>query len=558
MTLRSIEPRPPLRAIRELNLSERWRALALAAGLTGCAAALAPTGADAQEILDPGLTVRTVVSGLSQPTNLAFLAANDFLVLEKATGRVQRVVNGALQGTVLDLAVNSASERGLLGIALDPPSASGVYLYWTESSTGADSTALDTVPLLGNRVDRFTWNGSTLTFDRNIIRLRSFQADPGQPLRGNHNGGVIRFGPDGKLYVYIGDNGRRGWLQNLPCGPTATCPGPTVQDDQFGGPVPDNAHLTGVILRLNADGSAPADNPFFSAGAAIGGEVGANIQKIFVYGVRNGFGMQFDPLSGQLWAQENGDDSFTKLDRYEPGQNSGWIQIRGPLNRIGEYKAIEVNEFGGNLQQLRWPPTLIADTPAEALSRLFSLPGSHFKDPELSWKYEVAPAGLGFAPAALGPAFAGDLFIGSALDPGLEGGFLFRFKLDSSRQHLVFTDPRLADRVADNLTKTQITESESLLIGRNFGVGTAIEPSPRGTLYVVSLSKGAVFEIAARASCDVDGNGQVDRADIAAILAARGTAVGANDPRDADQDGSVTVLDARACTLRCTKAQCAP
>lgn len=538
--------------------ARRWRRLAYALGLVACGAALAPPAADAQEILNPRLTLRTVVSGLNQPTNLAFLGPNDFLVLEKATGRVQRVVNGALQGTVLDLAVNSASERGLLGIALDPQSAAGVYLYWTESSTGVDSTALDAVELLANRVDRFIWNGTTLTFDRNIIRLHAFQADANQPLRGNHNGGVIRFGPDGKLYVYIGDNGRRGWLQNLPCGPTPACPGPTVQDDQFGGPAPDNAHLTGVIMRLNPDGSAPADNPFFAAGAAIGGEVGANIQKVFVYGVRNGFGMQFDPLSGQLWAQENGDDSFTKLDRYEAGQNSGWIQIRGPVNRIGEYKAIEVNEFGGNLQQLRWPPTLIADTPAEALTRLFNLPGSHFKDPEMSWKYEVAPAGLGFAPAGLGADFAGDLFMGSALDPGLEGGFLFRFKLDPTRQHLVFTDPRLADRVADNLTKTTITESESLLIGRNFGVATGIEPSPAGTLYVVSLSKGAIFEIAARASCDVDGNGQVDRADIAAILAARGTAAGANDGRDADRDGSVTVLDARACTLACTKAQCAP
>jgi glucose/arabinose dehydrogenase len=527
--------------------------LAVAAGFPWSAAAQSP------EVLDARLTVRTVVSGLVQPTSMAFLAANDFLVLEKSTGRVQRVVNGAIQSTVLDLAVNSASERGLLGIARDPQSANGIYLYWTESSTGADSTALESVPLLGNRVDRYVWNGTSLTFDRNIIRLRSFQADPNQPLRGNHNGGVIRFGPDGKLYVYIGDNGRRGWLQNLPCGPTPTCPGPTVVDDVFGGPAPDNAHLTGVILRLNPDGSAPADNPFFTAGASIGGEVGANIQKVFVYGMRNGFGMQFDPQSGRLWAQENGDDSFTKLDRYEPGQNSGWIQIRGPASRVAQFKDIEVNQFGGNLQQLRWPPTLIADTPAEALARLFSLPGSQFKDPEMSWKYEVPPAGLGFAPAGLGPDFAGDLFVGSALDPGLAGGFLFRFKLSPDRLHLVLSDARLADRVADNLTKNDITESESLLIGRNFGSGTAIEASPNGTLYVVSLSKGSVFEIAAaRLVCDADANGRIDRNDITGILAARGTAAAPGDVRDVDGDGSITVLDARSCTLRCTSAQCAP
>src|SRR5262245_46951021 len=72
------------------------------------------------EVLDPNLAVRTVVSGLDQPTTMAFLGANDFFVLEKATGKVQRVVNGAVQSTVLDLAVNSGSERGLLGIALHP------------------------------------------------------------------------------------------------------------------------------------------------------------------------------------------------------------------------------------------------------------------------------------------------------------------------------------------------------------------------------------------------------------------------------------------------------
>jgi glucose/arabinose dehydrogenase len=86
---------------------------------------------------------------------------------------------------------------------------------------------------------------------------------------------VITFGPDDKLYIFIGDVGRRGQLQNLPVGPF----GPGQPDDQFGGPEPDDAHLTGVILRLNNDGTAPTDNPFFAVGAAMGGEVGANLQK---------------------------------------------------------------------------------------------------------------------------------------------------------------------------------------------------------------------------------------------------------------------------------------
>jgi glucose/arabinose dehydrogenase len=89
------------------------------------------------------------------------------------------------------------------------------------------------VPLLGNRIDRFVWNGTTLTFDRNLIKLHAFQTDgapdppnqgdAAQPAHGNHNGGAMRFGPDGKLYLFFGDNGRRGQLQNLPSDPLAAC-----------------------------------------------------------------------------------------------------------------------------------------------------------------------------------------------------------------------------------------------------------------------------------------------------------------------------------------------
>ncbi|HUQ90380.1 MAG TPA: PQQ-dependent sugar dehydrogenase [Bryobacteraceae bacterium] len=81
----------------------------------------------------PNLSVRTIVSGLSNPTGIAFLSDNDFLVIEKNTGRVKRIRDGVIQATVLDLGVNFASERGLLGIALHPnfPSDPGVFLFWT-------------------------------------------------------------------------------------------------------------------------------------------------------------------------------------------------------------------------------------------------------------------------------------------------------------------------------------------------------------------------------------------------------------------------------------------
>ena len=451
---------------------------------------------------DPNLDVRTVVTGLNQPTTMAFIGPNDILVLEKASGRVQRVVNGAIAGTVLDLAVNSGSERGLLGIALHPGFQTNgfVYLYWTESTTGADTTVLAETPLLGNRVDRYVWNGSVLAFDRNMVRLRALQpafaAEPAPAAgRGNHDGGVLAFDAQGKLYIVIGDVGRRGWMQNLPCGPTAACPGPIVADDQFGGPAPDDAHLTGVILRLNDDGSTPQDNPFFAVGAAMGGQVGANIQKIFAYGIRNTFGMAFDPVSGDLWLEQNGDDSFTELARVRPGMNGGWVQVMGPLSRISEFKAIETTPPFVGLQQSRWPPSNLADTPEEARSRLFMLPGAHYADPDFSWKFEVAPAGIGFLNSrALGPQYEHDLFMGGARTT-LEGGHLFHFNLTGNRRRIGVDDPRLEDRVADNLAKFEITESETLLFGRNFGIVTDIRTGPNGNLFLVSLSNGVIYEI---------------------------------------------------------------
>jgi uncharacterized repeat protein (TIGR01451 family) len=439
-------------------------------------------------MLDPNLSVHTVISGLSQPTSMA-LFGDGFFVLEKNTGKVQYVLNGAVQLTALDLAVNSASERGLLGIALHPDFAFNhfVYLYWTESNTGVDSTNLADVDLLGNRVDRYIWNGASLTFDRNIIRLRAFQADANQSLRGNHNGGILRFGPDGKLYILMGDNGRRGFLQNNQLGP--------VPDDQFGGPEPDDSHLTGFVLRLNDDGSAPPDNPFFNVSTSLTGQAAANIKKLYAYGVRNGFGMAFDPLSGNLWDQENGDDAFDEMNRITPGANNGWVETMGPVSRIAEYKSIESTYGAGNLQQLRWPPSLIADTPPAALASLYMLPGAHYNDPEFSWKYALAPAALGFVQGGgLGPQFEGNMLVGASRT-FLSGGFLFRLKLTPDRLHFSFSDSRLLDLVADNTDKFDITESETLLIGKDFGIGTDIETGPNGNVFVVSNTNGAVYEI---------------------------------------------------------------
>ena len=487
------------------------RAGAAVSALTLVFGVLHPTTTRAQTLLDPTLTVSTVASGLNQPISMAFIGGNDILVTEKASGQVKRVTNGAVAGVVLDLAVNSNSERGLLGMALHPnfPATPYVYLYNTESSTGADTNVAANVPLLGNRVDRFVWNGTSLAFDRNLIRLRAFQndlnnvANPTMPvLRGNHNGGVIRFGPDGKLYIIIGDEGRRGWTQNNLDGP--------VPDDDFGGPEPDDAHLTGVILRLNDDGTTPDDNPFHQSGVQlgrrIGGTVGAqvsrNLPKVFAYGVRNSFGMIFDPKRGGLWTTENGGRAFDEINHVDRGFNGGWINVMGPIERVEEFKQIEVDAgIGANgpngLQQLRFPAERLADSPNEARQRLFGVPGSHFRDPEFSWKQVVPPAALGFIDGnGLGEQYDGDLIVGSAVARPANLGHLYRFRLNGGRNHFEFDDPLLEDKVADNLALDDFeTEGSSILFGRDFGIVTDIHTGPDGALYLVGPSSGAIRKI---------------------------------------------------------------
>jgi uncharacterized protein (TIGR03118 family) len=610
-----------------------------------------------------------VVSGLTTPTNLTFLGDNDFFVTEKNTGKIDHVINGVVSpvhfdfgaGPINNLPVNFNSERGLLGIALSPDFATDhdVFLYWTENNSGpAPDGNVANTPVLGNRVDRFVWSAdtSTLTFDQNLIRLHSFQNDGNggvaTQMQGNHNGGVIHFGPDGKLYVVIGDNGRRSWMQNLIDGPTG--PGQTDENNGAvrGGPAPDDAHLTGVLLRLNPDGSTPADNPFtdirdvvqaplltganevpptlslgtgsftaflnqaedtftviisyqgltsaalsggadvnfggpgdggqpiltvpdFPGGQASGqftttltaanfvpdpgdgintfqdavnavlggqtffnlhtaanpggeirGQIGRistpmgneadivnNLHKIYAYGIRNTFGYDWDPLTGKLWIEENGDQSFDKISIVSPGSNNGWIQSSGPLlnvdgtldpGALAEFKSIELRLSPNGPQQTRWPSSRIADTPEQALSRLVMLPGASYNPPVFSVRAELPPAGLAFLnSAALGPQYQNALFEGEARDfstaagEEFDGG-LFVFHPNSDRTGLDFGgDPnvRTTDNVFQNFRDFDLNGDTSFLLGEGFGIGTDIVTGPNGDLFVVSETKGLVLEI---------------------------------------------------------------
>jgi glucose/arabinose dehydrogenase len=384
-------------------------------------------GVRAQTVIDPGLAVTQLVSGLDRPTTMAFIAPDDLLVLQQRDGRVRRVTGGVLQpAPVLDLAVDGASERGLLGIAIHPdfPSAPFVYLYVTESSTGGDTSG--SPPPAGNRVYRFTWTGAVLA---NPTLIASLPVLPGP----NHNGGVIAFGPDRKLYVFIGDLNHAGLLQNMGSG------------------APDD---TGVVLRLNADGTVPPDNPF----AALGG----NAAKYFAYGIRNSFGLAFDPVTGLLWMTENGPDIYDEINLVRPGFNSGWRQIMGPDARD-----------------------------MQGVGDLVLLPGAHYGDPTFSWQDPVGVTGIAFlASDALGPAYRNDAFAGD-----VNRGVLYRFRLNPARDGFVLQSPDLADRVADSPA-----ELDEVTFGTGFGGITDVEVGPDGRLYVLSIGHGAIYVVSPQGS----------------------------------------------------------
>jgi len=376
-----------------------------------------------QTLIDPRLQVKEIVSGLNLPTNMAFIGTDDILVLQKNDGRVRRVLDGVLQpGEVLDVAVDNDSERGLLGIAVHPgfPATAFVYLYYTESSTGDDTSGSPTP--LGNRVYRFTWDGSALI---NPVLILDLPVTPGP----NHDGGIITFGPDGKLYVVIGDLNRNGQLENFP-----------------GGSLPDD---TAVILRVNDDGTIPNDNPFFAQGG--------NLAKYYAYGIRNSFGLAFDPVTGELWDTENGPQDFDEINLVERGFNSGWEQIMGPDARD-----------------------------PQGVNDLFDVPGSQYVDPKFSWLDTVGPTAILFLDSA---RFAGeyqnDVFVGD-----INNGTLYHFEPNGTRDGFEFDSADLVDLVADN-----DGELQELIFGTGFGGIADLKVGPDGKLYVLSLTQGKIFSI---------------------------------------------------------------
>jgi len=246
---------------------------------------------------EPGFADTAAAVSLNQPTALAFLPDGTFVVTEKGGDVV--LVNGTTQTTLGTVDVCDASEMGLLGIAIDPDFTNNhfIYLYRTNGSAtcGGGSGRV-------NEVVRVTKTGNGI--GSLTVLLTGIRTDGG-----NHDGGVLRIGPDGKLYVGVGDTGN-GDNQGGPGSST----NPYAQD---------LGELEGKILRLNLDGSIPSDNPFVSTVGARG--------EIFAYGFRNPFRMSFEPTTGALWVGDVGDLTVEEIDVVTSGGNYGWPHCEGTL-----------------------------------------------------------------------------------------------------------------------------------------------------------------------------------------------------------------------------------
>jgi aldose sugar dehydrogenase len=382
-------------------------------------------------IKDPTLKAESIISGLSSPTSMAFLDNNQILVLEKG-GQVRLVSNGQLQPQpVLQVSVNTESERGLLGIATMPGggsqggSSSGggkntttVFLYYTEADP------------LRNRVYKYQWNGQSLVNPTLILDL---PAEPGP----NHDGGKLAIGPDNYLYAIIGDLNHDGQLQNF-----------------ADGPAPDD---TSGIFRINRDdGSPAANNPFAQSGNNL-------LSKYYAYGIRNSFGIDFDPLTNNLWDTENGPASYDEINLVRPGFNSGWQKIMGPISISGHSE-----------------------------DQLVKFPNSKYADPVFSWKEPVAITDIEFMKSSkLGVNYQNNIFVGD-----INNGNLYFFKVNKDRTGVELDSNQptgVADLVVDNND-----ELSSITFGTGFGGITDIQTGPDGLLYILSYNDGNIYRISSQ------------------------------------------------------------
>src|SRR5215204_3842487 len=414
---------------------------------------------------DPNLKLELVTSGLDFPTTMAFLGQDDFLILEKS-GTVKRVTNGVvLDKPLLQVDVNVKDERGLLGIAVNQKNENyngtfipnkdiphNVFLYYiTCKGKNIDCE---------NRVYRYDLDNknNVLINPKLLLSVPSFP-DPA------HIGGIIDIGPDNNLYFTVGN-----FENTIPDKPYKT----KTQNFEDGKPVDGRAG----ILRITQDGK-----PVGTEGI-IGNEYPLNLY--YAYGVKNSFGIDFDPVTGKLWLTENGPKYGDEINLAEPGFNSGYYKIFGIWKVNDEGKKLKIGnkeqgkgeqEEGGGGEFV----TVAGDNPEDLV--YFNGKG-HYRPPEFTWDKSVAPTALLFLNSdKLGSAYKNDMFVGS-----VDGGRLFHFDLNENRTGLDLKGV-LEDKIA-----TDSTEYGDILFAEGFSIITDVKEGPDGYLYIVSGLKQSKTE----------------------------------------------------------------
>jgi len=377
---------------------------------------------------DDMLALELVVEGLDLPTSMRFLDDGTILVLEKNNGQVRVVSDGKLlDEPAIDVEVANAVEQGLLGIAIwNGENDTSVFLYLTENYE--DKTR--------NVVYKYNYEENEKILE-NMTLVLVLPGEPG-PF---HNGGKLAIGPrDGYLYAVIGD----------------VSSGGGILDNQIPGRPPNNKS---VIFRVDRDNGTPVeDSPFYNYTGSM-----EKLHQYYAYGIRNSFGMEFDPMTGKLWMTENGDNVYDEINIVEPGFNSGWHKIMGPIVRTN--MTIE--------------------------NDLIIFDGAKYGDPIFSWYVPVGVTDIEFLNSTkLGEKYDDNVFVGD-----INNGNLYFFEVNGNRTGMTFHDPRLLDLVADPVKEGEDSELSSLILGDGFGRITDIESGPDGLLYILTYEDGKIYRL---------------------------------------------------------------
>jgi glucose/arabinose dehydrogenase len=377
-------------------------------GMVGLPAAFSQT-------LPNGFTVQTLATGISRPTCMAF-APDGRLFIGEQNGAIKVYKNGALLGTSFaQLSVNNSGERGLLGLEFDPDYATNgyVYVYYTQP-----------VSPIRNQVSRLTSNPANpdvmLAGSESLV----LEFDPLNAT--NHNGGSIKFGPDGKLYVAIGENAVTANAQNY-----------------------DN--YLGKLLRINADGSAPADNPFYTA-TPDGTPPTAASQRLWALGLRNPYSFAIDPSAGTIFVNDVGGNQYEEInDATLGGNNFGWPTQEGPpLSPFAGPAYYYKNRYnGGNTDSSgcsvlggTFLSPLSSNYPAQYLGKYF------FMDYCSGWFRYIDPAHI---PANGSTLFANGFGTGLvSMVTGSDGNLYYLNRTTSSLNRIVYTPPPLESIASGN------------------------------------------------------------------------------------------------------------